>query len=432
MTASHRKPHGSNGHHTADHDGLGHRHDNGRDHHRPVCDTAATKRASSARPVRCEPDYGLPQHLPLTPTPIPAVAIFFASSAIQLLLMMHAAHGVPLSAHPRLVALACCLQAVYLITAFVSVRSAQLVVMLSPLTFLPTLFFPPTFPFFTFICTIAQCVYFLHILAFHRAFAPPSAFAQWNGWTRAIFILSYIDMRDCRPIPELVALKKDPTSSRSVWSVLWPRMKPHIVQCAILNLVMIASGYAVVHLQSKPFFDTLEQSWTEGDALPLLLLWTRYISIFLMTTFCLGFVDHFYALVFLLLGLESLPSQNSPLLATSLNSFWSGRWNLTIHSLLYHFFYLPLRRRKLKNTAILAAFSASAALHTYPALVAGMSLGNAACIIAFFLCHAILMMAEKRLNVYDGWAGRCYVYASMLMTLPLLCEPFISLTCAPH
>lgn len=380
--------------------------------------------ARSNRVSKRAPNYDLPSVMPLTPMPPSVLALFFSSSALQLLLMIHLASGISPMTEPRLIALAASMQVIYLLIAWISVKAPTLALILSPLTFIPTWLFPASFRFFTFICTIAQCVYFLHILSLHP-FMSGNAFKSWNVWLRSIFILSYLDMRDCQPIEELVeAKKRDPNASS--WPLIKPYLRPHILSCAWLNVLMIISFYAVITLPSMTFSEAASLA-VRGETWPLLMGWAKYVSVFLMTTWSLSFVDHFYCMIFLTLGLKIQKSQNDPLTSTSLGGFWSGRWNMVIHSLLYHFFYLPLHRRNLRTAGVVMAFAASAVLHIYPAIVAGTDFKHALAILGFFFGHAFLMQIEKKLHISKPWVGMLYVWFSIFITLPLLCEPFIHL-----
>ena len=112
---------------------------------------------------------------------------------------------------------------------------------------------------------------------------------------------------------------------------------------------------------------------------------------------------------------------------------------------------------------VVGAFAASALLHAYPGWVAGMRPSEVASVCAFFLLHGVLMLVERawlrwrsgggsggggkggsggggkggggRVTVGGGgdssasevlW-GRVWFWSCLLLSLPLICEPFFSL-----
>jgi hypothetical protein len=172
----------------------------------------------------------------------------------------------------------------------------------------------------------------------------------------------------------------------------------------------------------------LQSPLSSSSLLSVVHLYSRYVLTLLFTASTLALIDHFYSLIFLALSLHSFPSQHSPLSAPSLASFWGGRWNRTIHSLLYHSLYLPtLASSSSPDLALVAAFTGSAVLHAYPAWVSGMPPWGIASICMFFLSHALLTAVEKKAGLGGGLRGRLWVWLCLLLTLPFICEPFFLL-----
>jgi hypothetical protein len=130
--------------------------------------------------------------------------------------------------------------------------------------------------------------------------------------------------------------------------------------------------------------------------------------------------------------------QNHPLMSASLAEFWAQRWNRMIQGNLKRGFFQPYVRSGRPELGVLAAFTASGVLHVMavagagpPSLIALPSLS----VIGFFLLHAGLVLAEKRLG-WDRVPQRRWplllarvrsiiVFAALS---PLLIDPFACVT----
>ena len=115
-----------------------------------------------------------------------------------------------------------------------------------------------------------------------------------------------------------------------------------------------------------------------------------------------------------------------PILSKTLSEFWSERWNLSIHRLLYEHTFLPLARRAGVLAGVLGAFAASACLHFWFA-VAAAGWAMALSIGAFFLLQGVLVIVERRIGVrrWHPLAQRAWTVGSVLVPLPLLLEPVL-------
>ena len=347
------------------------------------------------------------------------VSAFLLSSALQVLLLLVTARGDGLAVHARLVALTILFQCSYLAYAALSVRAPSLCLALCPLSVLPPLLFPATFPFFTYICSISTLTYLPHVvsLCIHPA--------QFDGWPlslRAFFLVSYIDVRDAEPV-------KPPT-----WTALKSLLLQEARGALIENGLVLLWAAALWGLPSAQSFTATwsaamaAASWT-ASLYSVSVLYARYALTLLLCTSALAFTDRFYGLVFLALSLRAYASQHAPLSAPSLSAFWGGRWNRAIHARLYRALYLPVTAVSARPLGALAAFAGSAVLHAWPAWVAGMQPHYVAMMAAFFLCHGVLTGLERALGFHQASAawGRVGLWSAMAATLPLICDPLFSL-----
>ena len=392
------------------------------------------------RPPRRQPLYHLPSLIPSTPIPVPVVSAFLLTSALQVLQLLVLARGDSISTHSDLFLLTCIFQWAYLAYAYTSTLSPPLCLLLSPLSLLPPLFFPPTFPLYTYICAISTLTYLPHVLSLGLF---PSHFTGWSTFMRAFFIVSYIDVRDSTPIatstsptqptPSTSPNSPTPSPPTATWAQLRPLVLRDVQSAAWEEVSMLALVAAMWWLPPARSFGSVAMELSEGGVgwagvREVAVLYLRYLLTLLFCTSALAFTDHFYSLIFLSLSLRAYPSQHSPLSSPSLSAFWGGRWNRTIHSLLYHALYLPIHSTAGRPAGWLAAFAGSAILHTYPAWVAGMRPHYIAMMGSFFLSHGLLMAVERALGLGKRrMTGRVWLWASLLATLPLICDPLYSL-----
>ena len=383
------------------------------------------------RPHRRQHNYQLPSLIPSTPISVPVVSGFLLTSALQVLQLLVLARGDSPSSHSSLFLLTCLFQLQYLAYAHLSTVSPRLTLFLSPLSLITPLFFPSTFPLYTYICAISTLSYLPHVASLALF---PHSFTGWSTSMRVFFILSYIDVRDATPIAlPTPHSSPSPSHPKATWAQLRPLLLRDVKSAAYEELVMLALAAAMWLMPpARPFAAVIAEAGKAGvgwaAAGGVLLLYSRYVLTLLLCSSALSFTDHFYSLIFLALSLQAYPSQHSPLSSPSLSAFWGGRWNRAIHSLLYHALYLPTHSRAGRHAGWLAAFAGSAFLHTYPAWVAGMRPGYVALMGSFFLAQGALMAVERMLGLAKHKAaGRVWLWASLLTTLPLVCEPLYSL-----
>jgi hypothetical protein len=125
-------------------------------------------------------------------------------------------------------------------------------------------------------------------------------------------------------------------------------------------------------------------------------------------------------------GWEHEAVQRAPVLSRTLAEFWGVRWNRVVGRVLRRNFYQPLARRGAPVLGVLLAFAMSAVLHFYLVLPAA-GLVPAIWMGTFFLVHGILCLLEVRLSVrrWPPIAGRAFVVAAFVATIPLFAEPLL-------
>jgi len=130
--------------------------------------------------------------------------------------------------------------------------------------------------------------------------------------------------------------------------------------------------------------------------------------------------------------------QNHPLLSASLAEVWARRWTRMVQGNLKRGFFQPHARAGRPELGVLAAFTASGILHVMavagagpPRLIALPSLS----VLGFFLLHAGLVLAEKRLGWQQApqrpWSRLAARVRSILVfaaLAPLLLDPFACVT----
>lgn len=126
--------------------------------------------------------------------------------------------------------------------------------------------------------------------------------------------------------------------------------------------------------------------------------------------------------------------QDHPFRSTSLSEFWGRRWNRLVQSNLDRGFYRPLARVGRRRAGQLAAFFASGVLHVMAVEGAGPARLVAlpcACVLAFFVVHGLLVLAEQGIGWHRAPAGRWSRAAArgrslvlFLALSPGLIEPF--------
>jgi len=130
-------------------------------------------------------------------------------------------------------------------------------------------------------------------------------------------------------------------------------------------------------------------------------------------------------------------SMNRILASTSLAEFWSYRWNRVFHGLFKRTVYQPLLKRGILDPteAQQITFAVSGVVHVFLLVDIVPNWKARALCLGFFLCHGILLAVERRLffSEHSPWyaskdgllENRLFVYASFLVTAPLLVEPVL-------
>jgi Membrane bound O-acyl transferase family len=131
------------------------------------------------------------------------------------------------------------------------------------------------------------------------------------------------------------------------------------------------------------------------------------------------------------LGVDCLPLFRAPLLSTSLNEFWSQRWNLGFSEMTALAIYRPFSSLLGRKPALAAAFMVSGLLHELAISVpvyAGYGLP-----MTYFLLHGLLVLFEHALERgglpinRHPWAGRLWVWLWLALPLPILFHrPFLA------
>jgi hypothetical protein len=88
--------------------------------------------------------------------------------------------------------------------------------------------------------------------------------------------------------------------------------------------------------------------------------------------------------------------------------------------------YQPLARRGAPRLGVVAAFGMSAALHAFIVWPAA-GVVPALWMLAFFFVHGVVMIVEAKLRVrrWPSLAGRAFVVAVFVATVPLFMEPML-------
>jgi hypothetical protein len=128
--------------------------------------------------------------------------------------------------------------------------------------------------------------------------------------------------------------------------------------------------------------------------------------------------------------------QDQPHFSSSLSQFWARRWNHLVQGNLDRAFFRPQARRRSFRRGTLLAFAASGIMHVVAVLDAGslsITLGPASAVMAFFMLHAVLVLAERRSGITARsesrgalWVARVRTIVLFALLSPLLLDPFAS------
>jgi len=127
-----------------------------------------------------------------------------------------------------------------------------------------------------------------------------------------------------------------------------------------------------------------------------------------------------------LVGIHVPPIQLHPVLARSVQEFWSARWNRPVSALFRRHWFAPFARRRHPKIGLLFAFSGSALLHFW-LVVVSVGLGPALVMGLFFVVQGALIVLELRLDVrrWPPAAARAWTLPALLLPCPLFVDPFL-------
>jgi hypothetical protein len=193
--------------------------------------------------------------------------------------------------------------------------------------------------------------------------------------------------------------------------------RPRSMGSAALQTLMIATAVfsgALIIISTTPDFG----SW-------LLLRWLAGgISIFAVAEMATAVLS----LMGAALGVEVPPLFHSPYRSTSVNEFWTKRWNIPASEIFRRYFFGPIARRN-AGLALLATFSISAIAHV---LLTYVALGRWEISLicgSFFLVQPIIIVAERKLAVrrWPSGAGWAWTLTALAITSPLITEPLLQI-----
>jgi len=132
-------------------------------------------------------------------------------------------------------------------------------------------------------------------------------------------------------------------------------------------------------------------------------------------------------------GIQVPRLMNFPLAATSLQDFWSRRWDTAVQEILGTYVYTPLRKKwdVSKPIAVLATFVMSGLIHVFPLYVNGMPMAVSISMFSYFIAQCGLLLAEQNLDV-TNWKNmklrRLWTLSMVALPLPLLVGPTLALS----
>jgi alginate O-acetyltransferase complex protein AlgI len=127
------------------------------------------------------------------------------------------------------------------------------------------------------------------------------------------------------------------------------------------------------------------------------------------------------------LGVDCRPLFRAPILATSLNEFWSKRWNLAFSEMTALAIYRPVSASVGRRAALIASFVVSGAVHELGISLpvrAGFGLPS-----LYFCLHGLLILVENALERRGTpinrlrWVGRVWTLTAVVAPLLLVFHP---------
>jgi len=175
------------------------------------------------------------------------------------------------------------------------------------------------------------------------------------------------------------------------------------------------------------------------EFVPLIAAWNRWVAGW-VAMFGLLMLFHFggfhlLALIWRVNGRSVQPIMNRPLLATSVNDFWSRRWNLAFRDFATQFIMRPLARRWSTSAGLWGCFVFSGLVHELAISVparAGFGLP-----FSYFLLQGVGVCIERsalsrRIGLGAGWRG--WLFAFLIVGPPaafLFHPPFLTKVVLP-
>eukprot|EP00455_Lapot_gusevi_P038002 TRINITY_DN4260_c0_g1_i3.p1 TRINITY_DN4260_c0_g1~~TRINITY_DN4260_c0_g1_i3.p1 ORF type:complete len:394 (-),score=45.86 TRINITY_DN4260_c0_g1_i3:41-1222(-) len=376
----------------------------------------STTTSSKSFISKYEKNFDLPKLVAYPPFPSWKVfLIFFIGATVSLngFLFVHRETGWVAFSMFAIIFGYMCLQA---LSAYLSIRTPRLAILCNLFIFILPWGLPSYHSLLRYTMAAGNMIYFIHTVELYRF---QDHFRDWNFYWRALFLASYLDVRDFVPLPE--STKEGSKGTDTLWRAVFKGYLHHVGVCTYrISLVGVCAIF-VAFLPSPGFEFSLYSPWLWWAFLVYPLRW---VGGFFCVYHLLEMLDSAYGLVYLMLGLNVKKSQNTPLSMYYLREFWGGHWNRNIHDILHRNFYQPFKQRGLPGVGLFAAFAASAILHIYPAAVALVDGLSLLYITLFFLIHALLMVIEKQLNMQRTWRARVFTVVTGVCTLPLLIHPF--------
>jgi hypothetical protein len=185
----------------------------------------------------------------------------------------------------------------------------------------------------------------------------------------------------------------------------------------LLSSVVLAVGAAVLFLSSR-----LSRPVTPYSPAG----WPRWLGASVAGYIVMEGMTRQWVALLPVFGWHHRPYQRHPILSRTLAEFWGARWSSVVHRWLRSNVYEPLARRGAPRVGVVAAFGASAILHAYLVWPAAGAV-PALWMLSFFLAHGFFMVAEARVGVrrWPRAAGRAFVAAVFVVTVPLFMEPLL-------
>jgi hypothetical protein len=128
------------------------------------------------------------------------------------------------------------------------------------------------------------------------------------------------------------------------------------------------------------------------------------------------------------LGVDVPPLFQSPYRSTSVNEFWTKRWNIPASEIFRRYSFAPIARRNIA-LALFATFVISAIAHVLLTYVALGRWGISLVCGSFFLVQPIVITAERTLAVrrWPKQARWAWTLIALAITAPLIIEPLLQI-----